>query len=281
MYRGVSLRLPLLSRPPTVASFGARYVSTVNADEVSHFEGLAASWWDPYGSSRLLHRMNPLRLAFLKSLRSPSQHQESRNWLQGLSVLDIGCGGGILTENLSRLGAKVDGIDASPRAIEVAKAHLRTDPKLNSHNSPNYICGSIQDHANLPKYDLVTAMEVLEHVDYPGTFLSEIAGQVKPGGWLVVSTISRTWLAWLGTIVAAEKVIGIVPPGTHTWGKFIKEAELREHFTGLKDEIGRPWAAEARSRGCMYNPIRGEWQFVDSIGATAVNYFFAVRRTTL
>jgi 2-polyprenyl-6-hydroxyphenyl methylase/3-demethylubiquinone-9 3-methyltransferase len=221
--------------------------------------------------------MNPLRLAFIKSLPS-MQHQVSSNWLQDLSVLDVGCGGGILTESLSRLGANVDGIDASPKAIDVAKAHLRTDPKLNLGNPPNYICGSIHDLKNTTNYDLVTAMEVLEHVDYPATFLAEVAGQVKPGGWLVVSTISRTWLAWLGTIFAAEKVMRIVPQGTHTWGKFIKEQELKEYFTTLKDQSGKPWAAEVRSRGCMYNPLRGEWQFIDGVGNTAVNYFFAVRR---
>jgi polyprenyldihydroxybenzoate methyltransferase/3-demethylubiquinol 3-O-methyltransferase len=278
MLQRLSFLVPRLWQVQKIAITGARYVSTINADEVSHFESLAATWWDPRGPSRLLHRMNPLRLSFIKSLLPPSEQQVSSRWLQDFSVLDVGCGGGILTESLSRLGAKVDGIDASPRAIEVAKMHLRTDPKMNVDNPPNYICGSVDDHKSVGKYDFVTVMEVLEHVDYPSAFIAEVAGQVKPGGWLVFSTISRTWLAWLGTIVAAENIMRIVPPGTHTWAKYIKEPELREHFTGLRDEDGKPWAAEVRSRGCMYDALRGEWKFIDGVGATAVNYFFAVRR---
>jgi polyprenyldihydroxybenzoate methyltransferase / 3-demethylubiquinol 3-O-methyltransferase len=284
MLRRVSFRRQRLSSRLSRSlplAIGARYVSTVNAEEVSHFDRLAATWWDPHGSSRLLHRMNPVRLSFLKSLLAPSQLQVSRNWLEGLSVLDVGCGGGIFTESLARLGGNIDGIDASPRAIEVAKAHLRTDPKINTENPPNYICGSIHDHKEVAEYDFVTAMEVLEHVDYPSAFLAELAGHVKPDGWLVVSTISRTWLAWLGTILVAEKITRIVPPGTHTWGKFIKEEELRNHFTSLRDKNDNPWAAEVRSRGCMYNPLRGEWRFVDGTGSHAVNYFLAVRRAHL
>lgn len=256
-----------------------RCVSTINAKEVSHFDRLAATWWDPKGSSRLLHRMNLLRLSFINSLLPQSDLRHHKQWLKGYSVLDVGCGGGILTESLSRLGAATDGLDASPRAIEVAKAHIRTDPKLYTENPPNYICGSIHDHEKDSQYDIVTAMEVLEHVNYPTSFLKQVADHVKPGGWLVISTISRSWQSWLGAIVAAEKIMRIVPPGTHSWDKFINESELREFMRNLKDKNGEPWTRDVRSTECMYNPFRGEWQMVKCSRGPVFNYLFAARRT--
>jgi ubiquinone biosynthesis O-methyltransferase len=222
--------------------------------------------------------MNPLRLSFINSLLTVPPERGPSKYLQGYRVLDVGCGGGILTENLSRLGATVDGIDASPKAIEVAKAHLRTDPKLILENPPNYICGSIHDHKPNHQYDIVTAMEVLEHVDYPSSFIEELATRVKPGGWLVLSTLSRTWSSWLGAIVASEKILGIVPEGTHSWEKFINESELREYFNGLRNEKGESWATDIKSSQCIYNPLRGEWQFGQGIGNTAFNYFIAARK---
>src|SRR5579859_1618885 len=163
-----------------------QWISTVNAEEVSHFDSLAATWWDPNGSSRLLHRMNPLRLSFINSLLPQNPLQDPTQVLRDQRVLDVGCGGGILTESLARLGAKVDGLDASSKAIQVAKEHIRTDPKLYTENPPNYLYGSIHDHGKKQHYDMVTAMEVLEHVDYLGAFIEQVASCVKPGGWLVV-----------------------------------------------------------------------------------------------
>jgi polyprenyldihydroxybenzoate methyltransferase / 3-demethylubiquinol 3-O-methyltransferase len=252
-----------------------RCISSVNAEEVSHFDDLAATWWDPNGPSKLLHKMNLLRLQFINTLLPASQTSHPTQWLNGYSVLDIGCGGGILTESLARLGATTYAVDASSKAIEVAKKHLRTDPKL-VENPPEYVCGSIEEHSLERKYDIVTAMEVLEHVDYPSSFLNRISEHVKPGGWLVVSTISRSWASWLGAIVASEKILRIVPEGTHSWEKFIKERELREFISNLTDDDGGKWATDMKSRGCVYNPLRGEWVFADGPGV--FNYFFAGRR---
>jgi polyprenyldihydroxybenzoate methyltransferase / 3-demethylubiquinol 3-O-methyltransferase len=254
-----------------------RPISTINRAEVSHFDHLASSWWDPNGPSRLLHRMNPLRVQFITSLLPPVSAPTNQPLLN-YSVLDIGCGGGILSESLSRLGAQVHGVDASQRAIDAAAAHLRTDPKLSESNPPNYICGSIHNHPTAKLYNLVTAMEVLEHVDYPVDFLDEMARKVKPGGWAVLSTLSRTWLSWLGAVVTAERLIRIVPRGTHSWEKFVNESELRDYYTRLRDSTGHPWAAEVRTRWCGYSPFRGEWEFVDGNGVRAFNYFFAARR---
>lgn len=261
-----------------VGAIQRRWISSINAEEVSHFDGLAATWWDPNGSSRLLHRMNPLRLSFITSLLPPTTTQNPTSLLHGQRILDVGCGGGILTESLSRLGAQVTGLDASPKAIQVAQSHILTDPKLSLSNPPSYICGSIHDHAKKEHYDIVTAMEVLEHVDYPGTFLEQVADCVKPGGWLVMSTISRNWTSWLGAIIASERVLRIVPRGTHSWEKFINESELREFIVRMKGEGVKDWAMDVRSKTCMYNPLRGEWHFENGPRKVGFNYFLAVRR---
>jgi 2-polyprenyl-6-hydroxyphenyl methylase/3-demethylubiquinone-9 3-methyltransferase len=225
--------------------------------------------------------MNPVRLRFIKSILDPTSIRTDNKWLQDLSILDIGCGGGILCESLARLGAKTHGVDASLAAIEVAKAHALKDPVLSLQNPPVYIHGSIQDHDPGAQYDVVTAMEVLEHVDYPASFIKEMATRVKPGGWLIVSTISRTWQSWLGAIVAAENILSIVPPGTHTWRKFINEDELRQHIETLCDESGREWTCDVKTRGILYDPTVGEWRLADSIGGPIFNYFLAARRAPL
>jgi polyprenyldihydroxybenzoate methyltransferase / 3-demethylubiquinol 3-O-methyltransferase len=273
------LRLSPPGKPRCVKFSSIRCISTINAEEISHFDHLAATWWDPGGSSRLLHRMNPVRLSFIKSLLPQPHLPGPSQWLKGYSILDVGCGGGILTESLSRLGAAVDGVDASPRAIAAATAHLRTDPKLIVGNTPKYICGSVHDHNTDSKYDIVTAMEVLEHVEYPASFIVQVARHVKPGGWLVISTISRTWQSWFGAIIGAEMILQIVPAGTHNWDKFVNETELQEFFGNFKGTNGQLWAADVRSVGCKYNPLRGKWQLVNITGGPVFNYIFAVRRT--
>ena len=270
--------MPLSTVNPKFAAAGRRLLSTINPQEISRFDELAATWWDSKGSSRLLHRMNPIRLAFIKSVLDATAIRDSNQWLRGLSVLDVGCGGGILCESLARVGATTHGLDPSRPAIEVAKAHILMDPILCAKNPPVYVCGSIQEHEPEAKYDIVTAMEVLEHVDYPASFVKELSNRVKPGGWLIVSTISRTWQAWLGAIIGAETLLGIVPPGTHTWNKFIKEAELRQHIVMLCDETGKKWASEVKAKGIIYDPTRGEWRFAETIGGPVFNYFLAARR---
>ena len=259
----------------------SRNSSTVNFREVSHFDSLAATWWDPNGSSRLLHRMNPLRLTFIKSVLFPLESPTTCKFLKDYSILDVGCGGGILTESLARLGAKVEGIDASPRAINVAQSHARSDPKfIQDNNIPTYTCESIHDHKSKEGYDVVTAMEVLEHVDYPSIFLDELVTKVKPGGWLILSTIARTYAAWTGSILLAERILGIVPVGTHQWEKFIREEELREYFGKLRNEKGMPWTKEMRVEWCGFNPLKGEWFFTKAATPGVFNYFIAIRKTT-
>ena len=253
---GVLSLLRHVKRYPMARAYST---SSINSDEVSHFDELASSWWSSTGPSRLLHRMNPLRIQFIKQqLDSKSETQ----WLTGKTALDVGCGGGILCESLARLGATTTGIDASSRVIDTAEAHMKS-----SNLSISYRIAKPADLIDR-QFDLVTAMEVLEHVDRPADFLMSLMDRVAPGGILALSTISRTQFAFFGTVFMAERVLGLVPRGTHDWRKFVKEPELRQFF------LSKGWT-RLDARGALYVPWRGTWEFVPT---TASNYFFAARR---
>jgi len=243
--------------------------SSVNASEVSHFNALASTWWDPHGSSRILHLMNPLRHDFINACLSsspsspPPQHQ----------YLDVGCGGGIFAESAARLPAtaSVIGIDPTPNILAVARQHAARDPALTKEKL-QYLSATIE---TLPDqepagFDIVTCFEVVEHVDHPAEFLDRCGSFVRPDGWLVLSTIARTWMSWVTTNLVAEDILGVVPKGTHDWNKYINESELRAHFGG---KVG--WGSP-RVMGVVYVPGLG-WKEVpgsEKIG----NYFFAVQK---
>lgn len=265
----------ILLRPhvvPSRASEGLSHrphstFSSVNPDEVFHFKALASDWWDPHGSSRLLHLMNPLRHDFIRSCHGSAGGDAS------LSYLDIGCGGGIFAESAARLPTtrRVTAIDPTPAVLAVAKAHARKDPSLASKLT--YRQSSIED-LDQPlddgqRHDVVTVFEVLEHVDEPAAFLARVRPFVKPGGWLVMSTIARTWVSWLTTNLVAEDILGLVPRGTHDWNKYINEAELRRYLTD------QGWESPC-VMGVVYVPGLG-WKKVR--GSERVgNYFLGVRR---
>ncbi|KAI1078126.1 ubiquinone biosynthesis O-methyltransferase [Whalleya microplaca] len=262
---------PNPSSSPSPSSNDAAF-TTVSPDEVSHFNALASSWWDPHGPSRILHLMNPLRHDFIRACRS-STLDDPRS--TGLRYLDIGCGGGIFAESAARLPAtaSVTALDPSPAVLAVARAHAKRDPALRS--KLRYTNTSIE---NLPVpgtpqegFDVVSVFEVVEHVANPPAFLDRCAPFVRPGGWLVLSTIARTWVSWLTTNLVAEDLLGIVPRGTHDWRKYINEEELRGYFLAQRTGWGEP-----RCMGVVYVPGLG-WREVP--GSEKVgNYFFAVRR---
>ncbi|KAI0417793.1 ubiquinone biosynthesis O-methyltransferase [Xylaria grammica] len=251
--------------------------TTVSPDEVSHFNALASSWWDPQGPSRILHLMNPLRHDFIRSCRASIPDTSSDSYPStGLRYLDIGCGGGIFAESAARLAStsSVTAIDPSPEVLAVAKAHARRDPALASklrYQNTSIEALPVPADPRQDGYDIVSVFEVVEHVANPAAFLDRVTPFVRPGGWLVLSTIARTWTSWLTTNVIAEDLLRIVPRGTHDWNKYINEEELRRHF--LQSRSG--WA-EPRCMGVVYVPGVG-WKEVsgsEKIG----NYFFAVRR---
>ncbi|PNH61855.1 hypothetical protein VD0002_g6036 [Verticillium dahliae] len=260
--------------PPTHARLSSTF-SSVNAEEISHFNGLAASWWDPHGSSRLLHLMNPLRHDFIRACQASTADAPPPSSAATARYLDVGCGGGIFAESAARLPppAPVTAIDPSPEVLAIARAHARRDPALRPPQL-TYLPATIE---TLPvpatpadRFDVVSVFEVVEHVDSPAEFLARCAPFVKPGGWLVGSTIARTWVSWLTTNFLAEDVLGIVPKGTHDWNKYINDAELTAWFAGQSG-----WASP-RIMGVVYVPGVG-WREV--AGSEKVgNYFFAFRR---
>ncbi|HEU5178840.1 MAG TPA: bifunctional 2-polyprenyl-6-hydroxyphenol methylase/3-demethylubiquinol 3-O-methyltransferase UbiG [Burkholderiales bacterium] len=207
----------------------------VDPAELEKFGKLAHRWWDPAGEFRPLHEINPLRLDWI------AQHAA----LDGARVLDVGCGGGILAEAMARRGARVTGIDLSDKALKVAQLHL-----LESKLDVQYQSVSAEDYAaaHAGEFDVVTCMELLEHVPEPGAMVAACARLVRPGGQVFFSTINRNPKSYLFAVVGAEYVLGLLPKGTHDYMRFIKPSELSR------------WSREAGLRvdeliGMSYNPI--------------------------
>ncbi len=185
----------------------------VDASEIARFQAAASRWWDPQGEMRPLHDLNPVRLAYV----------ERPGPLTGRRVLDVGCGGGLLAEAMARKGAQVVGLDLADELLEVAKLHA-----LESGTRLDYRLESAEEHLvqNAGAYDVVTCMEMLEHVPDPAAVVAALAQLVRPGGHVFVSTINRTAKAYALAIVGAEYVLRLLPPGTHTYEKFIRPSEL-------------------------------------------------------
>jgi 2-polyprenyl-6-hydroxyphenyl methylase/3-demethylubiquinone-9 3-methyltransferase len=240
--------------------------STVDPTEVSRFAAMAKEWWAPDGKMRPLHQLNPVRIAFIRDLACETFEKSQRklDCLASLRILDIGCGGGILSEPLARLGGNVVGIDPAPENIEVARLHAEQ-----SGLAIDYRAATAEALADAnEKFDIVIASEVVEHVADLPLFIKRAAEMTKPGGLLVVTTINRTIKSFALAIVGAEYVLRWLPVGTHSWDKFVMPEELRELFAanGL-GEIDRG--------GIIFNPLSGEWRRgLD----TDVNYMIAGRK---
>ncbi|MEG3089036.1 bifunctional 2-polyprenyl-6-hydroxyphenol methylase/3-demethylubiquinol 3-O-methyltransferase UbiG [Sphingomonas sp. PB4P5] len=203
--------------------------STIDAREAAHFGTMAADWWDPQGSSAMLHKLNPARLRYLRERIDAHWQLDGSGFtpLAGKTVLDVGCGAGLLCEPLARLGAQVTGLDAAPENIAAAQVHA-----AQAGLDIDYRVGSVEDLGG-ETFDLVTSLEVIEHVSDPGGFVRGLAGAIAPGGLLVISTPNRTALSRLALIGVGERLGGI-PRGTHDWDKFLTPAEL----TALIDAAG-------------------------------------------
>lgn len=197
---------------------------TVDRAEIARFASMAADWWSPTGSFRPLHRLNPLRLAYIRDTACVRFHRDARalDSLAGLTVLDVGCGGGLLAEPLSRLGADVLGIDAGEDAVRVATTHAaETGTTAHFRNTTVETLA-----AEGVTFDIVLAMEILEHVADVDLFLAACAKVLKPGGVLFVATLNRTPKSWMAAVVAAEWILRWLPRGTHDWKRFIRPSEL-------------------------------------------------------
>ncbi len=238
---------------------------SIDPDEVAYFERLAHRWWDADGPFWPLHRLNAFRVGYLRAhlcqALGTDPHREQP--LTGLRLLDIGCGGGILSESLARLGAQVTGIDVVGKNIRVAELHA-----LGSGLDLDYRLASAEDlAANGTQFDAVLNMEVVEHVEDPPAFLAVCGTLVRPGGLMVVATINRTWAAFLIAILGAEYVLGWMPKGTHHWRKLVKPAEIT---AGL----GASFALLHRT-GVRINPFNRSFHYSRYLG---VNYMLLLRK---
>lgn len=233
----------------TSATATAQPGSTVDAAEIAKFSKLSAEWWDPKGKMAPLHRVNPLRLGYIRdaACRKFERNVRSLNCLGGLRVLDIGCGAGLLCEPLSRLGAQVIGVDPSASNIAVAKLHADK-----SHLSIDYRCTTVEAIDPRERFDIVLAMEVIEHVVDVGVFLKRCASMLKPNGLMVVSTLNRNWKSFALAIVGAEYVLRWLPRGTHEWNRFVTPDELTKHLLDSRLVI-------TEQTGVVYSPFADKW----------------------
>ncbi|MBA0209427.1 bifunctional 2-polyprenyl-6-hydroxyphenol methylase/3-demethylubiquinol 3-O-methyltransferase UbiG [Pectobacterium brasiliense] len=227
----------------------------VDHQEIAKFEAIASRWWDLEGEFKPLHRINPLRLGYI------SQHAEG---LFGKKVLDVGCGGGILAESMAREGADVTGLDMGAEPLQVARLHA-----LESGVAVDYVQETVEAHAHAHPglYDVVTCMEMLEHVPDPQSVVQACARLVKPGGHVFFSTINRNAKAWVMAVIGAEYVLKMVPRGTHDIKKFIRPAELMHWVDSTP-------LREKHITGLHYNPLTDHFKLGSNVD---VNYMLHTR----
>ena len=262
-------RAPEAAQPDGVA--GAGTDPSVDPAEVERFAALSGRWWDRHGAFRALHALNPVRIAFVRHAlvagRAPAPSSASAAGLKplaGLRVLDVGCGGGLMAEPLCRLGADVVAIDAAEANVRAARHHaeeqgLAIDYR---HATAEALAAAGE------RFDGVLALEIVEHVADLDAFAAACAGLVNPGGAFVVATLNRTLAAYALAIVAGERILGWLPPGTHDWSRFVRPAEmvrlLRRHGLTVAD-----------MQGMVYNPLAGGWTTSPNL---AVNYIVHARK---
>ena len=238
--------------------------TTINKQEVNKFSKIADEWWDTEGKFKPLHRFNPVRIEYIKS--NLQQHFKINNKLKplnNLEILDIGCGGGLLSEPIARLGAKVVGIDASEKNIKIAKSHLKKS-KLNI----DYINSSPEDFKTKKKFDVILNMEIVEHVDDLDLFIKRSSSFLKKNGVMFVATINRTLKSYIFAIVGAEYILKWLPIGTHEWEKFVTPDSLIK--IALKNSL-----ILKKIDGVSFNPLKNKWGMSKD---NSVNYICLFRK---
>ncbi len=254
-------------RPAAPEQRSGGSTKTAVDDEVARFAAIADAWWDPEGEFRPLHRLNPLRVAYIRNHVAGHFDRDplaSRPFV-GLSLLDVGCGGGLVSEPMARLGARVTAIDAEEKSVRIARSHARR------HGLDiDYRCALPEDLlAEGQAFDIVVAMEIVEHVADPGAFLEISASLLRPGGAMAMATLNRTLKALALAKIGAEYVLRWLPAGTHDWNRFVRPSELvrglRRHGIDVRD-----------LSGMTYNPVEDHWSLSRDL---AVNYLaFGVKR---
>ncbi len=241
-------------------------MTTINKDEIQKFSKLAEEWWDVDGKFKPLHMFNPIRIEYI--LNEISKHfklrRELNTFLKDLEILDIGCGGGLISEPMARLNANVTGIDASEKNIKIASLHSKKN-----NLKINYLNKSPEQLNNSKKFDIILNLEVIEHVENVDLYLQSCHKLLKKNGLMFTATLNRTMTSYIKAIVGAEYILRWLPIGTHDWNKFIKPEELQEKLTDLKFKT-------KDISGLEFNPINSTWKKSENL---SVNYIICSYKT--
>ena len=233
-------------------------MTSVNKKEIDKFSKMANEWWDPEGKFKPLHKFNPTRIKYIKeNIINNFKFKNKSKPLSGIKILDIGCGGGLLSEPMSRMGANVTGIDASDKNIKIAKLHSKKN-KLKI----NYLCSSPEKLKITKKFDVILNMEIVEHVDDIDFFLKSCSKLLKKNGLMFVATINKTLKSYIFAIVGAEYVLRWLPIGTHEWEKFVKPEDLKKILMKYDLSLNK-------LEGMNFNIIKDEWSISRDL---SVNY---------
>ena len=237
-------------------------MTTINKEEIQKFSELADEWWDVKGKFKPLHMFNPIRIEYI--LAEISKHfkkdREKKFFLKDLEILDIGCGGGLISEPMARLGGKVTGIDAAEKNIKVAKIHSKQ-----SALDIKYLHKSPEQLNEREKFDIILNLEVVEHVDDLELYLKSCYNLLKPNGLMFTATINRTFTSYIKAIIGAEYILRWLPIGTHDWNKFIKPEELQKKLLDIKFETNSV-------SGLVFNPLLNKWKKSENL---SVNYIIS------
>ena len=233
-------------------------MSSVNKKEIEKFSKMAVEWWDPSGKFKPLHKFNPIRIKYIKeNIINSFKLKTKKKPLDKINILDIGCGGGLLSEPMTRLGANVTGIDASNKNISIAKLHAKKN-----NLKINYFCSSPEKLKIQKKFDVILNMEIIEHVEDINFFMNSCSKLLKKNGLMFVATLNKTLKSYMFAIIGAEYVLRWLPIGTHDWEKFVKPVDLKNilHKNNLKLE---------KLDGMNFNIIKDEWSVSSD---TSINY---------
>ena len=232
--------------------------STINKEEIQKFSKLADEWWDVKGKFKPLHMFNPIRIEYIsEKIKQHFKIESKNNFLDGIKILDIGCGGGLISEPMTRLGGLVTGIDASEKNIKIAQLHS----KKNNLNI-NYINKSPEQLKDYEKFDVILNLEIVEHVDNVNLYIKSCYDLLKVGGIMFTATLNRSLMSYFKAIVGAEYILRWLPIGTHDWNKFIKPEELEKLLLNEK-------FSTIDIKGLEFNPIFNKWKRSDDL---SVNY---------
>ncbi len=237
-------------------------MTSINKKEIEKFSKIAAEWWNPEGKFKPLHKFNPIRIKYIKdNIINNFKLKNNNKPLLGVNILDIGCGGGLLSEPMSRLGASVTGIDASDKNIKIAKLH-----SVKSKLKINYLCSSPEKLKIKKKFDVILNMEIVEHVEDVDFFLKSCSKLLKKNGLMFVATINKTFKSYIFAIVGAEYILKWLPIGTHEWEKFVTPEDLKKILTKNNFSFGK-------FDGMNFNIIKDEWNISKDLSVNYIGKF--------